>query len=129
MHITGSSYAWFIFNLNTKSRYSQKLYYSIYTWDTARVNPTPCSLLPAFFTCHPLFMLPTFLLTWRSSYLARGANIYPLLSLVCCQLLILCHFSPFATSPTLTHPIDQVTIFTWTTSTTSAVLSDTVLIY
>jgi hypothetical protein len=36
--------------------------------------------------------------------------------------------SPFVTSPNITHPTDQVTIFTKTTSTTSAVLSDTKMI-
>ncbi len=60
-------------------------------------------------------MLPTFLLTRWTSYLARGTNTHPLLSLVCYQLFTLCHFS---------HPIDQVTIFTEMTS-TSAVPSDT----
>jgi hypothetical protein len=93
MHVTGSSYAWLIFNLNTKSRYSQIIYGSVYTWDMARVNPAPCFLLPALFTCHPLFLLPAFLLTWRTSFLSRGANTHPLLSLVCYQLPTLCYFS------------------------------------
>jgi hypothetical protein len=92
-HVTGSSNSWFIFNLNTKSHYSQIIYCSIYKPDTAGVNLAPCSSLPTFFTCNPLIMLPTFLLTWRTSYFACGANAHPLLSLVCYQLLTLCHFS------------------------------------
>ncbi len=42
-----------------------------------------------FFICHPSFLLPAFLLTWRTSFLACGANTHPLLSLVC-QLLTFC---------------------------------------
>ncbi len=59
----------------------------------ARINPAPCSSLPALFTCHPSFLLPAFLLTWRTSFLSRGANAHPLLSLVCYQLPNLCYFS------------------------------------
>ncbi len=50
--------------------------HSIYTSDEILANPTPCSLLPAF------------LLTWRTSFLA-----HPLLPLVCYQLPTLCCFS------------------------------------
>jgi hypothetical protein len=122
MHVTSYSCAWFflITYINTKSRCSQIIYYSICTWDTARVNPAPCSLLPALFTCHPLFMLPTFYLLGEPAILLVVR--IPIHS--CPWFAMNC--SPFATSPTLTHPIDQVTIFTETTLTTSAVPSDTV---
>ncbi len=94
MYVTGTSYAWFIFNLNTKSCYSKIIYYSVYTWDMAHVNPpSPCFLLPTLFSCHLFF------LTWRTSFLARGANTHPLLSLVCYQLLTLC----YSTHPDTPH--------------------------
>jgi hypothetical protein len=91
-HVTGSFYAWFIFNLNTKSRFSQIVYYSFASgiW---LVSTQPCFLLPALFTHHTLLLLPAFLLTWRTSFLARGANSHPLMSLICYQLLTLCYFS------------------------------------
>jgi hypothetical protein len=119
MHVTGSSYAWFIFNLNTKSCYSQIIYYSVHIWDMAHINPTHCFLLPALFTCHPLFLLPAFFLTWRTSFLARGANTHPLLSLVCYQLFTLCYFSHPDTPHRSSYNIYMMT------STTSAILSDT----
>jgi hypothetical protein len=75
----------------------------------------PLFLLATPHLCYPLFYLfgePAILL------LAR----IPIHS--CPWLAINC--SPLATSPTLTHPMDQVTIFTQTTSTTSAVPSDTI---
>jgi hypothetical protein len=53
----------------------------------------PLLLIARSFYLPPLSMLPTFLLTWRTSYLARGANTHPLWSLVCYQLFTLCHFS------------------------------------
>jgi hypothetical protein len=34
-HVTNSSYAWFIFNLTTKYRYAQIIYYSVHIWDLA----------------------------------------------------------------------------------------------
>ncbi len=93
MHVSGSSYAWFIFILNTKSCYSQLIYYSIYTHDIAHVNPTPCSPLPALFYLPSSLYVTHFLHTWRTSYLACDSNTHPLLSLVCYQLFTLCHFS------------------------------------
>jgi hypothetical protein len=51
------------------------------------INPAPCFLLPTPFTYYP------FLLTWRTSFLARGANTHPLSCLVCYQLLTLCCFT------------------------------------
>ncbi len=86
MHVACSSCALFIFNLNTKSIFSQIVYYSIYTSNEIRTNQTPCPLSP------------TILLTWRTSFLARGANTHPLLSLVCYQLPTLCCFSHPSTS-------------------------------
>jgi hypothetical protein len=59
----------------------------------ACVNPPLASHCPLLFTCHPSFLLPTFLHTWRTSFLARGANTHPPLSLVCYQLPTLCYFS------------------------------------
>jgi hypothetical protein len=47
------------------------MYNSIYTSDEICSNPTPCPLSPSI------------LLTWRTSFLACGANSHPLLSLVC----------------------------------------------
>ncbi len=70
--------------------------------------------IPAHFTCHPLFMLPTFYLLGEPAILLVvriPAHFCPWLAINC---------SPFATSPTLTYPVDQVTIFTLTTSSTSA---------
>jgi hypothetical protein len=87
----------------SESCYSQIIYYIIYTQDTAHVNPAPCSSLPALFLlatphlCYPLFYLlgePAILLVAR----------IPISS--CPWFAINC--SPFDTSPTLTHPIDQV---------------------
>jgi hypothetical protein len=60
MHITGRSYAWFIFNLNTKSCYSQIIYYSVCTQDMARVNPAPCLYCPLFLLATPYFCYPLF---------------------------------------------------------------------
>jgi hypothetical protein len=93
MHVTVSSYAWFILNLNTKSCYLQITYYSTYTQVLAHVNPAPCFPLPApsLFT-NPLYVTH-FLLTWRTSFLAHGVNTYPILPLVCYQLFTLCNFS------------------------------------
>jgi hypothetical protein len=59
----------------------------------ACVNPAPCSLLPALFYLPPHILVTRFLLTWRTSFLARGVNTHPLLSQVCCQLPTLCCFS------------------------------------
>jgi hypothetical protein len=42
--------AWFIFNLKTKSRYSQLVYYGIYTSDEIHSNPTPLPLITHYFT-------------------------------------------------------------------------------
>jgi hypothetical protein len=92
-HVTGSSYAWFIFILNAKCCYSQIIYYSVHMQDIVHVNPALAPHCPHPLTCRPPSMLPTFLLTWRTSYLARGANTHPLLSLVCYRLFTLCHFS------------------------------------
>ncbi len=72
---------------------SQIIYYSVYTWDMACIHPAPCFLLPALFTCHPFSVTRFFLLSWRTSFLARGANVQTLLSLVCYHLPTLCCFS------------------------------------
>jgi hypothetical protein len=45
--------------------------------------------LPLASYCLLFLLIPPFLLTWRTSFLARGANTHPLLSLVCYQLLTL----------------------------------------
>ncbi len=50
-------------------------------------------MLPNFLLATLCSLLPAFLLTWRTSFLARGANTHPLLSLVCYQLPTLCCFS------------------------------------
>jgi hypothetical protein len=63
-----------------------------------RVNLTLCPSLPALLLATSCSLLPAFLLTWRTSFLACGVN-HPLLSLVCYQLPTLCYFSP--PSPTL----------------------------
>ncbi len=66
-------------------------------------------------------LLPTFYLLGEPAILLVAR--IPIYS--CPWFAINC--SPLATSPALTHPIDQVTISTQTTSTTSAVLSDTMI--
>jgi hypothetical protein len=88
-----SSCAWFIFILNTKiSLFTDRIVQYLHI----RLNPchpTPCPLLPAF------------LLTGRTSFLARGANTHPLLSLVCYQLPTLCCFSHPTTPHRSSHNI------------------------
>jgi hypothetical protein len=94
-HVACSSCAWFIFNLNTKSCYSQIVYITVFTHQMRFLPAQP--LVP----CCLLFYLlgePAFLLMVR----------IPIHS--CPWSVITC--PPFATSPTLPHPIDQVTIFT-----------------
>jgi hypothetical protein len=96
----------FIFNLNTKSLYSQIIYYSIYygIWLVLTQPLAPYCLLFLLATSYFLYQLfsllgePAFLLMVR----------IPIHS--CPWFAFNC--PPFATSPTLTHPIDQVTIFT-----------------
>ncbi len=80
-HAACSSCAWFIFNLNTKSRYSRIIYYSINTSDEIRSNPIPHHLSPSI------------LLTWRTSFLACGLNIHPLLSWFAINCPTLCCFA------------------------------------
>jgi hypothetical protein len=94
------------FNLNTKSRYSQIVYYSIYTLDTTCINPTPCSSLPALLFATPHSLLPALYLLGEPAFLLVVR--IPIRS--CPWFAINC--PPFAASPTLTHPTDQVTIFT-----------------
>jgi hypothetical protein len=99
MHGTGSSYPWFIFNLNTKYCYSQITCYGTYIRCTLKhlhVNPAPYFPLPhpLFYSTNP-FYITTFYLLWKPAFLARGANTHPLLSLVCFQL-----FTPYC----FTHP-------------------------
>jgi hypothetical protein len=50
MHVAWSSYAWFIFYLNTESHYLQIAYYSVYPSDNICSNPTPCFLLSFYLT-------------------------------------------------------------------------------
>jgi hypothetical protein len=63
-HVTGSSSAWFIFNLNTKYHYAQIIHYKAHTWDMVHVNQAPFFLLPALLYLLSLFYLlgePAFL--------------------------------------------------------------------
>ncbi len=66
---------------------------------------------------HPLPRLAPSLLTWRTSFFARGGE-YPSTFVPGLPTTA----PPFASSPTLSHPTDQVNIFTKTTSTKPAVL-------
>jgi hypothetical protein len=59
-----------------------------------RINSGPCFLLSLPISiCQSSLHYPFFLLTWRISFLDRGANTHSLLSLVCYRLFTLCHFS------------------------------------
>jgi hypothetical protein len=105
MPVFRASHAWFIFNLNTESHHLQIIHCNIYTLIYCLFQPNP--LLPAILC----------LLIWRTSSFARGGE-YPTTLVPG----LLTNAQPFASSPTLSHPTDQVTIFTKTTSTTPAVL-------
>jgi hypothetical protein len=86
----------FISNLITELYYLQIIYYSIYM-----LSKTPFN--------RPFYPLFTPLLhTWRTSFSARGANRHPFLSLPGLLTTAL----PFASSPILSRPTYQVTIFT-----------------
>jgi hypothetical protein len=93
-HVARVSHAWFIFNLNIESHYLQIIYYNIYTSFNAHSTQ---------------LLLPTilYLLTWRTNVFARSGE-YP--STLAPGLPTTA--PPFASSPALSHPIDQVTIFT-----------------
>jgi hypothetical protein len=93
-HVACVSSAWFIFNLNTESYYLQIIYHNIYTSDNIQSSSTPCSLLsPSYLRGEPASLLmvriPIQAYPW-------SANNCPTLT----------------SSPTLSHPTDQVTIFT-----------------
>jgi hypothetical protein len=98
----------------TQNLVIQRSYITVFTHQVRFVPLAPC--YPLFYLlplvpCYPLFYLlgePAFLLMVR----------IPIHS--CPWFVINC--PPFAASPTLPHPVDQVTIFTETTSTTSAIL-------
>ncbi len=107
MHVACSSCAWFIVNLNTNiSLFTDPiLRYLHIRWDSCQPSP--------------FFFVTRFLLTWRTSFLARGANTHH----SCPWFVINC--PPFAASPIQTHPIDQVTIFTHSKQHHQPSLSDT----
>ncbi len=97
-HVSGSSYTWFIFNLNTKQCYSQITYNDTHSHryicthdDSLSIHPFLLSLTSTF-----LFLYgptsPFYLLGDPASF-ARDANTHPLLSLVCCQLFSPCCFT------------------------------------
>ncbi len=108
MHVSGSSYTWFIFNLNTKQCNSQithnniHLHRHMYTHgdylSTHPMLPGLTSVCPFSYNSTPLF-----------TYL----EILPLLLMVripihsCPWFAINC--SPLAASPTPRYPTDQVT--------------------
>ncbi len=94
LHVACSSCEWFIFNLNTVSCNLQIIYYSTCTSDEIRSNPTPGLLSPFI------------LLTWRTSFLLVAR--IPIHS---CPWFAN-NWPPIAASLTLSHPTDQVTIFT-----------------
>ncbi len=87
MHVTSSPYAWFIFNLNTKHHYARSYITVLHLKYGSTSTPAPCFSLPSTFTWDP------YLLIWRTSFLARDANVQLLLSLVCYQLFTLCCFT------------------------------------
>ncbi len=124
--MSGSSYTWFIFNLNTNQCYSQIIHNDThmhrYMYITTIILYQPTPLLP--FLARPwlapfVWLNPSFYLLGDPASFACGGNTHPLLSLVCYQLFSLC---------CCTHPKAPQSsyIFTKTTSTTSAVPSDTV---
>ncbi len=103
-HVSGSSYTWFIFNLNTKQCYSQITYTTYTCTDVCTqqrwflVNPSPCFILP-------LSHDPTLLFTYLEILLLLIVVRIPIHS---CPWFAI-NFSPLAASPTPMHPIDQVT--------------------
>jgi hypothetical protein len=105
MHVACASYGWFIFNLNVEisSFTDHILQYSYVVERSTQPNPLP--------------LIAPSLLTWRTSLLAHGGEYQSTL-----VSGLLTTAPPFASSPTLSHPEDQVTVFTYMTSTTSAVL-------
>ncbi len=93
MHVTGSSYAWFIFNLNIKHCYARIVYYSVYKWNM--VPHQPCPLL---LTTHSLYLTPLFYLLGDPAFLLVvwiPIHFCPWFAINC---------SHFAASPTPTHP-------------------------
>ncbi len=84
---------WFIFNLNTKSRYSQIKYASIFIQDIAHVNPAPCSSLSALFYLPPLIYVTHFFI-YLENQLSCSWHEYPsTLDPGLLTLFTLCHFS------------------------------------
>jgi hypothetical protein len=75
----------------TQNLIIRRSYITIFTHKIRLASTQPLAThCPLFFICHLSFLLPAFLLTWRTSFLARGATTHPLLSLVCYQLPTLC---------------------------------------
>jgi hypothetical protein len=93
-HVTGSSYAWFIFNLNIKYCYSQMTCYGTHIYrHSLTLTPPHASHCPLPL-CMPIpLTLTLFYVHGKPASLARGANTHPLMSLVCYQLFTLCCFT------------------------------------
>jgi hypothetical protein len=70
----------------------------IYTDMTSRQPRSQLYIAPSPPYLSIPFTLPTFYLLGEPAFLARGANAYPLLSLVCYQLFTLCCFTHPETS-------------------------------
>jgi hypothetical protein len=108
MHVSGSSYAWFIFNPNTKQCFLQITHdgthmHNIQAHNSSLANPSPCfPLLPQF--CSLLYGLTSLFTYLENQLLLLGMQI-PIHS--CPWFAINC--SPLAASPTPRHPTDQVT--------------------
>jgi hypothetical protein len=94
MHVTRPSHAWFIFNLNIEILLRYRINITIFTYQ--------CLIQP-----NPLLPTNLYLLTWRSHFFASGGE-YP--SVLVPGLPTTA--APFASSPTLSHPTVQVTLFT-----------------
>ncbi len=107
MHVSGSSYTWFIFNLNTKQCYSQ-----IKCDDTHMHRHTsiqffgqPSTLLLVVCFNSPLLCDLTSLFTYLENRLLLLVVRIPIHS---CPWFAI-NSSPLAASPTPRHPTDQVT--------------------
>jgi hypothetical protein len=105
MHVSRASHTWFIFNLNIEILYITDYILQYLHDNQCLIQPNP------FLSTNPC------LLTWITSFFSRGGE-YP--STLVPDLLTTA--PPFASSPTLSHPTDQVTIFTQATSTTPAII-------
>jgi hypothetical protein len=94
-HVACASHAWFIFNVNTEiSSFTDHILQYLH-------------IISCPIQSNPLLPATPCLLSLRTSFFARG-GVYPSTLVPGLPTTI----PPFASSPTLSHLIDQVTIFT-----------------